>query len=390
MADRIGLLISETQYEAAENRRAALRLAIDAAREEDRLENDIEVVERVVEGLPSGSAFAVSRGYRELVEEEGVLAIIGPSHADNGRALIPAIDESRCATLLLGGSPLLVSDWTFNVQCGDMVNDAYLMIAWCFRRGLRRIGILRSAVWHSAQWLEHCQRAAARLGLEIAAVENVPWTLRDARQPTDQQYEAATQSLSRLREARVDVVIAIASLGAPAIAYTLGQMDWDVERVTTLSFGHARHPDTASWWEGWVGVAMWDDDNPQFAALMAAWEAEVGPRGGLYFEDLTIGVYDSMRVLIEAIALAPLRDRAGIREGLERVKNLPATSGRDTTVMGFGPHMHRAYNGRDSQLLRRQAGPTINDCVFEGYLSEMWPRDERAARIARSGRLASL
>jgi branched-chain amino acid transport system substrate-binding protein len=387
MADRIGLLISETQFEAAENRTAALRLAIDAAREEDRLENDIEVVERVVEGLPSGSAFAVSRGYRELVEEEGVLAVIGPSHADNGRALIPTIDESRCATLLLGGSPLLVSDWTFNVQCGDMVNDAYLMIAWCFRRGLQQIGILRSGTPRN-RWSTASVRA--RLGLEIVAVENVPWTLRDARQPTDQQYEAATQSLSRLREAGVDIVIAIASLGAPAIAYRLGQMDWDVERVTTLSFGHGRHPDTAPWWEGWVGVAMWDDDNPQFAALMAAWEAEVGPRSGLYFEDLTIGVYDSMRLLIEAIALAPLRDRAGIREGLERVKNLPATLGRDTTVMGFGPHMHRAYNGRDSQLLRRQAGPTINDCVFEGYLSEMWPRDERAARVARSGRLASL
>src|SRR3954464_15839743 len=48
--NRIGLLISETQYELVENRRSAVRLAVEDAERAGHLERDIEIVERQVEG----------------------------------------------------------------------------------------------------------------------------------------------------------------------------------------------------------------------------------------------------------------------------------------------------------------------------------------------------
>jgi len=50
-------------------------------------------------------------------------------------------------------------------------------------------------------------------------------------------------------------------------------------------------------------------------------------------------------MLGEAVVRTDHLTRAGIVEGLERVKRLPASSGRDGTTMGFGRWDHGALKG---------------------------------------------
>jgi len=48
----------------------------------------------------------------------------------------------------------------------------------------------------------------------------------------------------------------------------------------------------------------------------------------------------------EGIARAPELSPEGLREGLERVKWLPAAQGHDGTLLGFGNHDRGALHGR--------------------------------------------
>src|SRR5262249_61517697 len=57
------------------------------------------------------------------------------------------------------------------------------------------------------------------------------------------------------------------------------------------------------------------------------------------------GAYDMGRLLAEGVARAPELTRAGVRAGLERVKALPAASGRAGTLMGFGNWDRGALKG---------------------------------------------
>ena len=55
--------------------------------------------------------------------------------------------------------------------------------------------------------------------------------------------------------------------------------------------------------------------------------------------------FDMGRLLGEAIASSEHLTRAGIADGLRRVKQLPASSGYEGTLMGFGVWDHAALKG---------------------------------------------
>src|SRR5258708_31817169 len=123
-SDRIGLLFCDVSYESVKTRRSFVDLALEHAKEAGHVERDVELVERHTHGLPSGSAFNVIREWKGLVEEEGVLAVIGSNHSDTGISLVPIIDSGECPTMLMGGDQHLPSKWTFNVQIGDLIQSA--------------------------------------------------------------------------------------------------------------------------------------------------------------------------------------------------------------------------------------------------------------------------
>jgi branched-chain amino acid transport system substrate-binding protein len=63
------------------------------------------------------------------------------------------------------------------------------------------------------------------------------------------------------------------------------------------------------------------------------------------------GAYDLGRLVAEAVARARHLTRAGLKEGLERIKRIPAAMGVDGTWMGFA-HWDRAALKGEFLVLR--------------------------------------
>jgi hypothetical protein len=137
------------------------------------------------------------------------------------------------------------------------------------------------------------------------------------------------------------------------VAVAVDALGWHVPVVanSALMFGYTRK-DWRSLWDGWVYVDTVSDHNQQRAALRArSPQTAAGPLG--------VAGYDIGRMLGEAIVRTDHLTRAGIVEGLERVKRLPASSGRDGTTMGFGHWDHGALKGPYLVLRQWRDGKSV-------------------------------
>jgi hypothetical protein len=94
------------------------------------------------------------------------------------------------------------------------------------------------------------------------------------------------------------------------------------------------------------------DDNPQRIALRErSRHAAGGPIG--------VAAYDIGRLLGAALARTEHLPRAGVRDALECVKRLPASSGRPGTTMGFGVWDHAALKGPFLVLRKWESGRSV-------------------------------
>lgn len=373
MTHRIGLLIGEATSARSESAKwleiwtAAVQIALDDALSRQILDQPVELVTRVAEGLPTGSQHNVVQAWKEL-EAEGVLGILGPSNADNGNGVRNTANAGEVPTILFGCSEHLSSPWTFNVPWGPAPEDSFIAMDWARRQGHTRVAILWDTAWHGDEWFEYARYAARRFGLQIVGDHRISALGADevARKAIDAD---AREGLERLRGQDPDALVMLTSHGSLVFATALQDMGWDIPRVIGGgSFGAARlHPEV---FVGWVGTALWDiESNPRCAPFMRELTERCGfaPR-----EDMSIAVHDGARALFEGMSLAPILTREGLRTGLERVKFLPATAGGPDTVLGFAPYNHRGYHGPNISILRRQTGPTKAECVKEGY-AELHP-----------------
>jgi ABC-type branched-subunit amino acid transport system substrate-binding protein len=333
------------------------QMAVDDATRSGTLLQPVEPVLENVNGLPWGSGEEVVAAWRRL-EEAGVLAILGPSNADNCMSIRDTANRHEVPTFVFGCSHQLASYWTFSPSWGSAPVDAILALNWVASRGYRRVAILADTAWHGNEWIEYLNAGARRYGLSIVGTERIELYA----QGQDPQLEDARRRVARLQESPADVLVMACSVAANAGAVAVHEAGWDIPRIKAGSaFGGSPE------WVGWVGTALFDESNPTFVAWRKAYEANFGasPTGSLL--DMALSFTDGVRLLLEGIRLAPIHNRKGLHEGLEKTKLLAAAAGGPTTVAGFGPHDHRAYKGRDTSVLQRYVGPHAGDFEFEGY-----------------------
>lgn len=375
MAIGIGLLVGEfvpaTGFgDWAGVWRNCLDFAFEDIAARDGIDQPIEIAVRQVEGLPTGGQHAVVKAWREL-EAEGVLAIMGPSNADNGRAVRDTANAGEVSTFLFGCSEQLASPWTFGMPWGAAPEDALLAASWLHRQGHRRIGVLWDTAWHGEEWMHYARIGARRFGLEIVGEARIPALVLDAAARA-RQGQAARAGVARLRALGPDALLMMTSHGSLPFIEAVADAGWDVPRVVAGgSFAPAARL-LPGRMQGWVGTSLFDERNPRAVRLFRRYRERHGePPPEL--EDMIIAVHDGARALLEGISLAPIMTRAGVRRGIEQVKHLPATSGAPTSIISFSEHDHRGFKGPAISVLRRQAGPTRADFVFEGEYTQ--PRE---------------
>ena len=323
---RIGLLYDFPQM--GDLFEKALRMGIDEVAATGRLDRDVELIERQARGLPSGSEAEVVRAFAEL-DDEDVVAIVGPSISDNALIAAPLCDAARIPAINYSGGERTRSQWMFHYQVGSLEEEPPVLAARMVERGLRRAAVIFDQSPVGRRYAECFEAARARLGLEVTGTASISALAEDA-----------TDLLGRLREPGPDVLVYLGlGVSSRAVALARASLGWDVPVLanSALMFGYAR-PDWRDGYAGWEYIDTIADDNQSRARLQERFpHAAGGPIG--------CAAYDIGRLLGEGIAAAEHLTRAGIADGLRRVKQLPASSGHEGTLIGFGVWDHAALKG---------------------------------------------
>jgi hypothetical protein len=164
----------------------------------------------------------------------------------------------------------------------------------------------------------------------------------------------ATELVARLEASKPDGLVYLGlGVAARTVSLAVQALEWNVPVVanSALMFGYAQR-EWREAWDGWVYVDTVSDDNARRASLRERDRATAaGPVG--------VAGYDIGRLLGEGIARGDHLTRDGLRDGLERVKRLPASSGHDGTTMGFGQWDRGALKGPYLVLREWRDGKTV-------------------------------
>ncbi|HUY21427.1 MAG TPA: ABC transporter substrate-binding protein [Acidimicrobiales bacterium] len=338
----VGVLYDFPQADGGALFEDAVRVGLDEVAATGRLDRPVELVARHARGLPAGTAHDVERAFAELVDT-GVLAVLGPSISDNGLIVGPLADARGVPCINYTGGERTRGEFMYHYQVGSLEEEPAVLARHLVRAGHGSVAVAHDHSPVGRRYAEFFAEACGALGIDITGVAAVSPLAQDV-----------SPTVRRLRAGGPEVLTYL-GLGVAARAVALGVVSdgWDVPVVanSALMFGYARR-DWRAGWEGWVYVDSVSDDNAARAALR-----ERSPRSAA--GPIGVAAYDMGRLIGEAVARAAHLTRQGIKDGLERVKQLPASSGMDGTTMGFGHYDHAALKGRYLVLRRWSDGRTV-------------------------------
>jgi ABC-type branched-subunit amino acid transport system substrate-binding protein len=338
----IGIVYDFPQADGGTLFEDALRVGLDEVAASGRLDRPVELVPRHARGLPAGTAHDVERTFAGLVDM-GVLAVLGPSISDNGLIVGPLADAAGVPCINYTGGERTRGEFMFHYQVGSLEEEPAVLARHLARHRHTSVAVAHDRSPVGRRYAEFMGEACEALGIDVTGVAAVSPLAEDV-----------APTVRRLRAGGPEA-LAYLGLGvaARAVAVAVESERWDVPVVanSALMFGYSRR-DWRAGWEGWVYVDSVADDNASRARLR-----ERSPRSAA--GPIGVAAYDMGRLVGEAAARAAHLTRHGIKDGLERVKQLPASSGLDGTTMGFGHYDHGALKGRYLVLRQWLAGKTV-------------------------------
>ena len=337
----VGVLI-DIDMGTKEDFLACLRFGFDEAHRDGLLLRPVELLVEQAIGLPRLAARNTVDGSRRLADA-GALCVIGPLVTDNSIACAPAIEAAGVPAITWTGTDRYHGHCCFNLGNGGLAEEAAIMATWIRRSGFRTVGMIHELSPGGVEYASNFRWYAARERLDVL-IEAYTSQLPDDLETT----------LRKIRDQRVDCV-AYLGYGYPTILMRpiFERLGWDPPRVMTTAFQFCyAKPEWMAALEGWVGVDQICEDNPLLAPMLDRFAAATGTRR----EHTVIALaYDTARLVAEGLARAPLLTPDGVRQGLERVRMLPAVNGGPRTHMSLGPFDHKAYKG-DWLVLRKVVG----------------------------------
>jgi ABC-type branched-subunit amino acid transport system substrate-binding protein len=338
----IGFLFDFPLADRGESFEEAIRLGFDEAAAAGRMDRPVEFVHRHARGLPLGTEHDVVTAFGDL-DDAGVLVVVGPSISDNGLIVRPLADAARLPCINYTGGERTRGEFMFHYQVGSLEEEPAVLARRLAQRGLHRAAVIHDHSPVGARYAECFDEARFGLGIELTGSAAVSPLSEDVRDVAD-----------RLRQTEPDALVYLGlGVTSRAVALALASLGWSVPVVanSALMFGYAR-PDWRDGWAGWEYLDGVADDNVMRKRLREkSKRAAAGPIG--------CAAYDMGRLIGESIVRAHHLTRAGVKDGLERVKQLPAASGVEGTMMGFGQYDHAALKGRYLVLREWRNGKTV-------------------------------
>ncbi|WP_241835318.1 ABC transporter substrate-binding protein [Pseudofrankia asymbiotica] len=319
-----------------------LRLVADEAVADGRLDRDVELVPAYGLGLPTGTAAAVERAFARLADD-GVLLVVGPAIGDNALVAAPLAERHRVPAINWAGTERARGEWMFHLQVGSHEDEGVVLAQHLAALGVRHLGVVYDRSPIGRRYLRFLSAEADLLGLAVAATAALPPLAEDVTAQVGQVLGSSVDALVYLGLGRT----------AAAVGRAAAEAGWGGPRVMNAAGMFGRQPGVGEAIDGWTYIDMYSDDNATLTALRR--RLAVPPeRSAAVAKGRDLG-----RLVIEGIARAPELTRAGIREGLEQIKWLPAAEGHDGTLLSFGHHDRGALHGRYLVLRRWSGGESV-------------------------------
>lgn len=312
-------------------------------------------VELIIKDSAGKTENAVSFA-KQLIEEDQVVAIIGPTTSGETMAIKDLCEESKTPLICCAAAEAIVdpqAHYVFKTPQKDS-----FVVAWIFgamqEKNITQIGVLASLSGFGQAGLGQLEKYAGDYGITITAQESYDPATTDLTAP-----------LTKLQASGAEAIVNWSIGPAQSIvAKNMKQLNLDIPLYQSHGFGNIKYVEAAG--AAAEGVIFpcgrlliaeeLSDDNPQKSLLMeykSAYEA-------LYNEEVsTFGghAYDALLLLKTAIEQAKSTDRDAIADAIENITDLPGTAG----IFNMSSTDHNGL-GMDSIVLL-----TVKDGKFTAY-----------------------
>jgi branched-chain amino acid transport system substrate-binding protein len=293
---------------------------------------------------------------KQLIEEDKVVAIIGPTTSGESMAIKDYCESSKTPLISCAAAETIVDPQAHYVFKTPQ-KDSYI-VKWIYEsmkdKGIANIGVLASLSGFGQGGLAQLEKYAEEFGITITATESYDPTTTDLTAP-----------LAKLQASGAEAIVNWSIEPAQSIvAKNMKQMNMDIQLYQSHGFGNIMYVEAAG--EAAEGIIFpcgrlliageLPDGDPQKDLLMdyktqyeTLYSEEVSTFGG--------HAYDALLILKTAIEQVKSTDRDDIANALEKITNLPGTAG----VFNMSSTDHNGL-GMDSIVLL-----TVKDGKFTVY-----------------------
>jgi len=312
-------------------------------------------IELIVKDSQGSTEKAVSFA-KQLVEENGVLAIIGPSTSGESMALKGYADQNEQILISCAAAATIVSPaakWVFKTPQMDSF-AAQAIFATMKKLGISRFGAVVSNTGFGQGGKAQLEKLAPQSGLTLAITEVYDSTATDL-----------TAVLAKVKAQNVQAVVNWSVEPAQSLVpKNMKQMGFDVPLFQSHGFGNIAYVTAAGkaadgiiFPAGRLLVAgVLPASHPQ-KQVLSAYKKEYEAKFGDEVSTFGGHAYDAFLILTEAVKKAGSTDKYKVRDAIEGLKGLVGTAG----VFSFSPEDHNGLTMDSFEML------TVKNGAFAVY-----------------------
>lgn len=283
---------------------------------------------------------------KQLIDEDKVLAIIGPSTSGEAMAIKNICQEGKTIMMSCAAAATIVdpvASYVFKVPQND--SDAARQIYMAMKaRGISKIGVMNSNDGFGTAGAKQLEALKGEYGMTIVIAEAY-----------DKQATDLTNVLTKIKGQDVQAIVNWSAVPAQSvIAKNMKQIEFNVPLFQSHGFGNIKYAQAGGeavngtiFPCGRILIAdVLPDGHPQ-KAVLTQYKKDYETR---YKEDVsTFGghPFDSLLLLTEAIKKAGSTDTDKVRDALENLKGVVGTAG----VFNFSPTDHCGLTKEAFELL---------------------------------------
>ncbi len=282
---------------------------------------------------------------KQLIEEDQVVAIIGPSTSGETMQIKELCNEAGVPLVSAAAAEAIVNPvapYVFKTP----QKDSYV-VQWIYRTmkdmGIKRVGVVAANTGFGNAGKGQLEKYASEFGIEVVISESY-----------DKAATDLTALMNKVNAAGVDAVVNWSIVPAQSIvAKNMRQLGMEQPLFQSHGFGNIRYVEAAG--EAAEGIIFpagrllvadqLPDSDPQ-KKLLVQYAADYQEKYGELASTFGGHAYDALQIVVAAIENGGSAERDVIRDQIEKLTDFPGTGG----VFNFSPADHNGL-GMDSIVM---------------------------------------